>query len=90
MEDIVILKIGGNTIPTKAVCAAIEYLKSGKKVQLDSIGMNSVYIAVKVMIKLNGLLSEHNKKAVFIPTYKDSQNPEGMNRTIIHWEIILQ
>lgn len=90
MEDTIILKVSGYTVPGKLVDAAYGYIKSGHKVVLNAVGAAAVYAATKAMVLLNGRLAQRGLRALYAPHYWDSVNEDGEARTIIRWEVIVQ
>lgn len=65
------LKVSGQTAPHALKTATAGYLKNGKTVYLDCIGVMPNYVAVKVIIMLRGLLSTMGKTLNADPIFHD-------------------
>lgn len=85
----IVLLVGKSTAPGPLKTAAVGYLKSGKTVHLDCIGVATNYIATKAIIMARASLYAEGNELWYIPFYRDYSinNEEEKVRTGIRWTL---
>ncbi|MBS3983230.1 MAG: stage V sporulation protein S [Dethiobacter sp.] len=88
MENNIELRVGGKTAPSLLKSSIVGHVKSGKTVQIDSIGVAANYNATKGLILAKGQLAMHGITLVMTPGFqvlKMENSVENDIKTAIRW-----
>lgn len=83
------LKVGGNTNPGSLMTAIVGYLRSGRVVYLDCVGVAANYIATKAIIMVRGHLMMVGKTISPVPIFLDVviDGTDERHKTAVRWEV---
>ncbi|MBS3947203.1 MAG: stage V sporulation protein S [Dethiobacter sp.] len=88
MEGNIALRVGGKTAPGLLKSSIVGHIKSGKTVQIDSIGVEANYIATKGLILARGQLAVYGITLVMAPGFQElrmENSVENDIKTAIRW-----
>lgn len=92
MDKTITIKVGGETKPGAAAIAISEYLLSGRRVVIDTIGVLANYNTNKALILTRSKLTARGLSVAFTPCFHDVNTvtaDEDIVKTAIRWEVIL-
>lgn len=89
-QEVLNLKVGGNTPPASLKLVIIKYLKDKglEKIYLDTVGVAANYVATKAIIMARGQLSTMGLELKAVPIYYEAEiaNPiDSVVKTGIRW-----
>lgn len=90
-EQVIVLKVSGKTPPSNLKSAIVGYIKDGKTIYLDSIGVMANYVATKALVLSKGQLSMQAINLIMTPAFQELKIDEPIDKdvkTAIRWILI--
>lgn len=86
-DNVMVLKVGGTTVPGSLKTAIVGHLRAGRNVYMDTIGVAANYIATKAIILAKGYLSTVGETLQFNCIFFDCfiGGEEDNQKTGIRW-----